>query len=126
MSQQHIDPSMTDPEEFNSSESEYRDASHNNYATPLSGEKIYPHSAPLSASRHGGKTISLVLWLAALFTVVFILLLTPTRIVTTTPDATQTSVVTNINGPYTIFVIVAFLLFSALLLVINLLISKRR
>lgn len=121
MSWQHMDHRGIGSEERSSTESEYRDSPHYNYEDTLSGQKIYPRSASSSPLRPIVTTISLVLWLLALFIVLIILLITPTSVVTTSSNSVQP-----LNGSYILFVIAIFLLLSVFLLVINLLVRKKR
>ena|SRR5450432_3820426 len=120
MSWQHMDPREANHAEGSFNETVY------SYNTPLYGQKIYPPSASPSVFPLVLAIISWVLWLAALFIILMVVLIARVSIVSTNINTTQPPVVGHpSDGVYVFFITAAFLLFSVLLILINLFVRKK-
>jgi hypothetical protein len=120
MSWQHMDPREANHAEGSFNETVYSDN------TPLHGQKIYPPSASPSVFPLVLAIISWMLWLAALFIILMVVLIARVSIVSTNINTAQPPVVGHpSDGVYVFFIFAAFLLFSVLLILINLFVRKK-
>jgi len=120
MSWQHMDPREANHAEGSFNETGYSDN------TPLYGQKIYPPAASPSVFPLVLAIISWVLWLAALFIILMVVLIARVSIVSTNINTVPSPAVGHPgDGVYVFFIIAAFLLFSVFLLLINLFVRKK-